>query len=78
MVNEFGTPNAVLSGLLRAGLHAVSNTQLEDVGRWPGEHVQPDQMLIKDQGGQLAGVVRSLGGQPPTPLRRPGCSLTAR
>ncbi|MFC4638956.1 hypothetical protein [Deinococcus hohokamensis] len=69
VVNEFGTPNAVVPGLLRIELHAVSNTQLADLRHWPGEHIFPDRMLIKDQDGQLLEQLEALEKKGLNPAR---------
>lgn len=63
LVNEFGTPTALLAGLLRVELHVVSNNELSGVGAWPGEHVQPGPMLVKDTDGALEAILQALSGK---------------
>lgn len=60
VVNEFGTFNAILPGLLRVELHAVPNTRLPEVLDWPGDHVSPAQMLVKDTDGVLRPLLDAL------------------
>ena len=60
VINEFGTFNATLPGLLRIELHAVSNMQLGVVSGWPGGEVFPERMVVKDQGGELLALLRAL------------------
>lgn len=53
-VNDFGTPNAVMDGLLRVELHAEPDTGMAQVEDWPGFHLYPEAMLVKDRDGRLA------------------------
>lgn len=65
-VNDFGTPNFVLNGLLRLELHAEAPARLADVAGWPAAHADPARMLVKDTDGRLAAALRRLStrGQP--------------
>lgn len=65
VVNEFGTPNAVLDGLLRVELHAEPVSKLESVLSWPALHIFPERMLVKDTDGQLADLLARLTAKPP-------------
>lgn len=67
VINEFGTFNAVLPGLLRIELHAVSNEGLGVVGKWPGEGIFPERMVVKDQRGELLALLRTLAGKGAAP-----------
>jgi len=61
--NDFGTPNAVLEGLLRVELHAEPESRLEGVLTWPAFHIHPERMLVKDTDGQLADVLTRLAAK---------------
>ncbi|MFD1732382.1 hypothetical protein ACFSC4_16890 [Deinococcus malanensis] len=63
LVNEFGTPTAILPGLLRVEVHVASHDELAGVAAWPGEHVRPQRMLVKDQDGALAAILQTLSGK---------------
>lgn len=65
VVNEFGTPTAVLPGLLRVELHAVPNENLDGLKAWANEHLFPERMLVKDADGRLAAALHALASQPP-------------
>ena len=65
VVNEFGTPTAVLPGLLRVELHAVPNGNLDGLKDWANEHLSPERMLVKDTDGRLATALHALASQPP-------------
>jgi len=68
VINDFGTPNAVMDGLLRVELHAEPDTALGQVEGWPNLHIDPGAMLIKDSGGRLAAHLAALAAQqPPSP-----------
>ncbi|GAA5437980.1 hypothetical protein Daqu01_03124 [Deinococcus aquaticus] len=54
VVNEFGTPTALLPGLRRVELHVAAQDRLPEVEGWTPQHVRPERMLIKDSDGQLA------------------------
>lgn len=60
-VNDFGTPNFVLDGLLRPELHAETPDRLADLAGWPAAHADPTRMSVKDTDGRLAGALRRLG-----------------
>lgn len=63
VTNEFGTFGAVLPGLLRVELHAVPNTALADLRNWPGEHIFPARMLVKDTDGALRPLLDELAAK---------------
>lgn len=65
VVNEFGTPTAILPGLLRLELHVVSNTRLDELESWGNEHLFPEQMQVKDSDGRLAAALRKLTAKAP-------------
>ncbi|MDB5044856.1 MAG: hypothetical protein JWQ08_906 [Deinococcus sp.] len=65
VVNPFGTPNVVTPELLRIELHIEPVSALEQVRGWPNGGGDPAQMLIKDQGGQLAAILRAGSSEPP-------------
>ena len=52
-VNDFGTPNFVLTGLLRVELHSQPVSGLEQILDWPNENLRPEAMLVKDMDGRL-------------------------
>ncbi|MBB5232827.1 hypothetical protein [Deinococcus budaensis] len=62
-VNDFGTPNAVMDGLLRVELHAEPETALAGVESWPGFHIRPEAMLVKDRDGRLARHLAALAAK---------------
>ena len=64
VVNEFGTPNAVLDGLLRVELHAEPVSKLASVLDWPAFHIHPDRMPVKDTDGRLADLLARLAAKP--------------
>lgn len=61
--NDFGTPNAILDGLLRVEVHAGPVSKLEAVLGWPAFHIFPDRMLVKDTDGRLADVLERLAAK---------------
>lgn len=61
--NDFGTPNAILDGLLRVELHAEPVSKLDAVLDWPAFHIYPERMLVKDTDGQLADVLGRLAAR---------------
>lgn len=63
VVNDFGTPNAVMDGLIRVELHAEPDTALAGVEGWPNEHMDPAAMLVKDEGGRLAAHLAALAAK---------------
>lgn len=63
VVNEFGTPNFILNGLIRAELHIQSIEKMPEVLGWPNCHIYPEQMLIKDPDGQLQTLLQALQRQ---------------
>lgn len=68
VVNEFGTFNAILPGLLRVELHAVPDTRLSELEGWGNEHLFPERMLVKDTDGRLAAALHRLAAKtPPDP-----------
>lgn len=64
VVNEFGTPNFILTGLLRAELHVQGLDTLPDVLGWPSFHIFPQAMVVKDPDGRLLGLLNELAAQP--------------
>lgn len=60
VVNDFGTPNAVMDGLIRVELHAEPDTALPGVEDWPNWQMNPAAMLVKDEGGRLAAHLAAL------------------
>lgn len=65
VVNEFGTPTAILPGLLRVELHAVPNTRLAGLEDWGNEHLFPERMLVKDPDGRLRAALQKLAAKAP-------------
>lgn len=66
-VNDFGTPNFVLSGLLRVELHSKHVDDLEQILDWANENLFPERMLVKDADGRLARLLAQMTAQiPPT------------
>ncbi|MDV6375516.1 hypothetical protein [Deinococcus arenicola] len=65
VVNEFGTPTAILPGLLRLELHAVPNTRLAELETWGNEHLYPERMRVKDVDGRLAVALQKLTSKAP-------------
>lgn len=63
VVNDFGTPNAVMNGLIRVELHAEPDTALAEIRGWPNAHMNPDAMLVKDWDGQLATHLAALAAK---------------
>ncbi|MDL2343232.1 hypothetical protein QOL99_03610 [Deinococcus sp. MIMF12] len=63
VVNDFGTPNAVMDGLIRVELHAEPDTALPGVEAWPNENMNPAAMLVKDRGGRLAAHLAALAAK---------------
>lgn len=53
VVNEFGTPTALLPGLRRVELHVAAQERLPEVEDWTPQHVHPERMLVKDPDGRL-------------------------
>ncbi|MPY65671.1 hypothetical protein F8S09_03040 [Deinococcus sp. SDU3-2] len=60
VLNDFGTPNAVMDGLIRVELHAEPDTALSQVEGWPNENINPAVMLLKDRDGRLAAHLTAL------------------
>lgn len=67
VVNEFGTPTAILRWLRRVELHVVGQERLPDVEGWTPEHVNPARMLVKDIDGRLARHLAVLAARTPDP-----------
>ncbi|MGY2895217.1 hypothetical protein [Deinococcus sp. UYEF24] len=68
VINDFGTPNFITDNLLRIELHVEPMERLSDILSWPGYHIDPERMLVKDSGGQLAAVLGELSRRgPPDP-----------
>lgn len=63
VVNDFGTLNAVMDGLIRVELHAEPDTALPGVEDWPNRQMNPAAMLIKDEGGRLAAHLAALAAK---------------
>lgn len=63
VVNDFGVPNVVTTGLTRIELHVEAQGRIEDVLSWPGEHVHPERMLVKDTDGRLTDVLARLAAK---------------
>lgn len=63
VLNEFGTFVGVLPGLLRVELHAVPNTRLGELLDWPGDHIFPARMLVKDTDGALRPLLDTLAAK---------------
>ncbi|WP_221090014.1 hypothetical protein [Deinococcus aquaedulcis] len=55
VVNEFGTPTAILPGLHRVELHVEAATRLPEIETWTPQQVHPARMLVRDTDGRLAG-----------------------
>ncbi|RJF73058.1 hypothetical protein D3875_17420 [Deinococcus cavernae] len=64
VVNEFGTPNITVSGLIRIELHVANVAEMGAVLHWPNEHIHPEKMLVKDRDGQLLALLRELAARP--------------
>ena len=64
VVNEFGTPNVTVSGLIRIELHVQPVERMPDILHWPGEHIHPERMLVKDQDGKLRALLQELASKP--------------
>ncbi|MBZ9751903.1 hypothetical protein K7W42_13665 [Deinococcus sp. HMF7604] len=75
VVNEFGTPTALLPGLRRVELHVVSAARLPEVEDWTPQHVRPTQMLVKDEDGRLARHLAVLAGRTVQPADDAGLIL---
>jgi len=70
VINEFGTPNFITDDLLRIELHVEPLERLSNLLSWPGYTINPGRMLVKDSGGQLAGVLDELLRRgPPDPRK---------
>ncbi|PTA67105.1 hypothetical protein [Deinococcus arcticus] len=67
VVNEFGTPTALLPGLRRVELHVVGAERLPGVEGWTPQHVRPGRMLVKDTDGQLSRHLAVLAARTPDP-----------
>lgn len=68
VINDFGTPNFITDDLLRIELHVEPLERLSDILSWPGYHIDPGRMLVKDSGGRLAAVLDELARRgPPDP-----------
>ncbi|WP_386843266.1 hypothetical protein [Deinococcus taklimakanensis] len=64
VVNEFGTPNFVLNGLLRMELHALPVSRMRELLDWPSPHVYPNQMVVKDSEDRLRTLLDELAQKP--------------
>lgn len=64
-VNEFGTPNFVLTGLIRAEIHVEPPEKLPQLLQWPNQHIFPERMLVKDPDGRLMELLQILAQSPP-------------
>lgn len=64
VVNEFGTLNVTVTGLIRVELHVQPVQNMPDILNWPNEHIDPERMLIKDAGGELRALLNKLASKP--------------
>ena len=63
-INEFGTPNFILTGLLRAEIHIEPPKKLPQLLQWPNQHIFPERMVVKDRDGRLLGLLQTLAQSP--------------
>lgn len=64
VVNEFGTPNVTVTGLIRVELHVQRVEKMPDILQWPNEHIYPERMLVKDWDGKLRALMDELAAKP--------------
>ncbi len=64
VTNPFGTPNFVTPQLHRIELHVHGVDRMPDLLGWPVCAPDVGRMLVKDEGGLLAGLLERFAGQP--------------
>ena len=64
VVNPFGTPNFVTPQLQRIELHIQDVDRMQGLLGWPVYSPDVDRMLVKDEGGLLAGLLERFSAQP--------------
>lgn len=64
VTNPFGTPNFVTPQLHRIELHVQDVTRMQGLLGWPVCSPDVARMLVKDEGGLLAGLLERFAGQP--------------
>lgn len=64
VTNPFSTPNFVTPQLHRIELHVQDVAQMRGLLGWPVSSPDIDRMLVKDEGGLLAGLLERFAGQP--------------
>ncbi len=64
VTNPFSTPNFVTPELHRIELHVQDAGRMTDLLDWPVLTPDPARMLVKDEGGLLAGLLERFTGQP--------------
>ena len=63
VTNPFGTPNFVTPHLHRIELHVQDMARMPDLLGWPVVSPDPARMLVKDEGGLLAGLLARFANQ---------------